>query len=1125
MSLFSIDHHHPAHVRVSFNAATTIVSVSKKFWPKNCPVNVPTQLCIQPICPSQPNHLRALLCWARCDNSIDDLLVPAQWREQYRHVFLDPNIPLVSIVPTELVLLTEIVAAALSEEAYQFACQHESTLEDWLCDELTVIRHGDIHILPQLSLNGHDPALPPTSFSYRIDMSEPVLQGFARKGTTKFILVQAVVFAPGEAEETERDDEAVEIDEAFLAKSAISSLSILDVSKAAPDSFGTLNSFEEISFCTTPLRRQLDPIGDESTLYVRTTDLSKIGIQNGDWALARPYSASKSRLVRVVANDESVPRTGTTAGSPVLLRNLFPEGSVSQNILYIRSSPFGSRRPPIPLANVLTLARVASPISISQKFQPCVLKSLKVYFESTKRLIRQGDIIAVPIDLGDIVHGQACDDQDPVTRHNSTLSGLPLRSNDIAFFCVTNIEYDVAKQDNAFDIYSGSTIGELGCQIDTALTRIVQSGVEHSWVPNVHAYLQTDRSSPSSLFSALACREFSHLLGADGAYANLLRIISATSPQQAMNYTLNSTVLLKGNRGVGKFTIASWVAQQLGMHLLEASLPFLSFSCVPTVDSHQVNCFDILDENNVKSEGTLRARFEKAKSCTPCILFLRHVDALAQTTQGLQPGKDLPIIKALHECISSAQDGWKFTGYPIVMVGTSSQPNHIPSDILSLFKHEISIEAPGEGERLEMLQCLLIDDVLAQDVSLPTISTQTAGLVASDLVDLVSRARLASVDRVHRVPTRGGDPMHAKQAGIALTADDFKVALRKSRASYSKSIGAPTIPNVTWDDVGGLAHVKSDILDTIQLPLEHPELFSDGLKKRSGILLYGPPGTGKTLLAKAVATSCSLNFFSVKGPELLNMYIGESEANVRRVFQQARDAKPCVIFFDELDSIAPKRGNKGDSGGVMDRIVSQLLAELDGMSSGKGGSDVFVIGATNRPDLLDPALLRPGRFDRMLYLGVSETHEAQRNILEALTRQFRLASDLNLSQVAEQCPFNFTGADFYALCSDAMLNAMSRKAKEVDNRIGDVHSCSSVPNHAAHSMSKAQLNSVSGPHNYPVPLTSQYYLVEMAGKADIEVLVSSEDFDRALENLVPSVSQSEMEHYTRVQQQFSDVAV
>ena len=185
------------------------------------------------------------------------------------------------------------------------------------------------------------------------------------------------------------------------------------------------------------------------------------------------------------------------------------------------------------------------------------------------------------------------------------------------------------------------------------------------------------------------------------------------------------------------------------------------------------------------------------------------------------------------------------------------------------------------------------------------------------------------------------------------------------------------------------------------------------------------------------------------------MYIGESEANVRRVFQRARDAKPCVIFFDELDSVAPKRGNHGDSGGVMDRIVSQLLAELDGMSGGKESANVFVIGATNRPDLLDPALLRPGRFafpfqlfnivagfdgsrfrfDRMLYLGVSDSLEAQVNILEALTRKFRLDPGLDLRDIAQKCPLNLTGADFYALCSDAMLNAMSRKAEGIDTKI------------------------------------------------------------------------------------------
>lgn len=349
-----------------------------------------------------------------------------------------------------------------------------------------------------------------------------------------------------------------------------------------------------------------------------------------------------------------------------------------------------------------------------------------------------------------------------------------------------------------------------------------------------------------------------------------------------------------------------------------------------------------------------------------------------------------------------------------------------------------------------MLRSLTSMDVVAPDVSLRALAIQTAALVANDLVDLVRRARASATERIlaATAPVSIQDLQHA---GIALTSVDFNLALEKARSSYSESIGAPKIPNVTWDDVGGLANVKSDILDTIQLPLEHPELFADGLKKRSGILLYGPPGTGKTLLAKAVATSCSLNFFSIKGPELLNMYIGESEANVRRVFQRARDAKPCVIFFDELDSVAPKRGNQGDSGGVMDRIVSQLLAELDGMAEGKGGSDVFVIGATNRPDLLDPALLRPGRFvppplappligasrfDRMLYLGVSDNHDSQLKIIQALTRKFRLDPQLRLEEVANLCPFNYTGADFYALCSDAMLKAMTRKAEEVDTKIG-----------------------------------------------------------------------------------------
>ncbi|KAG8771529.1 peroxisomal assembly protein [Ceratobasidium sp. 428] len=237
------------------------------------------------------------------------------------------------------------------------------------------------------------------------------------------------------------------------------------------------------------------------------------------------------------------------------------------------------------------------------------------------------------------------------------------------------------------------------------------------------------------------------------------------------------------------------------------------------------------------------------------------------------------------------------------------------------------------------------------------------------------------------------------------------------------------------------------------------------------------------------------------------MYIGESEANVRRVFQRARDARPCVVFFDELDSVAPRRGQAGDSGGVMDRIVSQLLAELDGMGDGgAGGGEVFVIGATNRPDLLDPALLRPGRFDRMLYLGVSTTHADQLRIIQALTRKFRLDPALDLAAVAERCPFNYTGADFYALCSDAMLKAMARKAEEVERRVAEINAQPPLPEHT-------------------YPMTAQYYLAELATAAETDVLVNADDFFKALDELVPSVSASELEHYREVQQKFASSTI
>lgn len=219
----------------------------------------------------------------------------------------------------------------------------------------------------------------------------------------------------------------------------------------------------------------------------------------------------------------------------------------------------------------------------------------------------------------------------------------------------------------------------------------------------------------------------------------------------------------------------------------------------------------------------------------------------------------------------------------------------------------------------------------------------------------------------------------------------------------------------------------------IRLPLENPELFSHGIKRRSGILLHGPPGTGKTLLAKAVATEFDLSFVSVKGPELLNMYIGESERNVRQVFEQAQKTAPCVIFFDELDSLAPARGRGSDSGGVSDRLVSQLLAEMDSIHDHSSTAPVFVIGATNRADLLDPSLMRPGRFDQSVKIDVANDKSSRIQVLRAHLSKMNIDTNINIEELEKVIPQGLSGADIAGICSTARSRALMRKARELED--------------------------------------------------------------------------------------------
>lgn len=759
----------------------------------------------------------------------------------------------------------------------------------------------------------------------------------------------------------------------------------------------------------------------------------------------------------------------------------------------VQPTPFGARRPTLPVASSVTLARVATAEGVDKRYERAWLRGLRHHFasggdepETHQRLVRRGDLIAVPVRQGkplgegEDIAEEDDDDDDNETKESATA---------LAYFVVTALAFEPLvplEDDFSSTVSSKARAGELGCWVDAGPggdTSLVLSGVERNRVAGRSgdlAWHGMREFSECDLLLTAAAAPPPYCSSAAGTLRDLVK--SSFSPL-ALARLFPLSVLVKGSRGSGKRSLVHAAANELGLSVVE------------------VPCYDIIGDSPQATEGTLRARFDKARQCAPSILLLTHLEAFAPASSGSAPPRPPPVVKVFEDLLDAARKAGAETNQPVAIFGTTSNIEAVPRDMQAVFKHELALPAPNSSEREAILNIVVGDTTLAPDVVLSHVAAQAAALTAGDLASLVERARDMALARACDGSPSATD---ALLAGVALTASDLTTALGDARASYADSIGAPRIPNVSWDDVGGLAAVKSDILDTVQLPLEHPELFGEGMKKRSGILLYGPPGTGKTLLAKAVATSCAANFLSVKGPELLNMYIGESEANVRRVFEKARDASPCVIFMDELDSVAPKRGNQGDSGGVMDRIVSQLLAELDGMSGGRG--QVVVMAATNRPDLLDPALLRPGRFDRMLYLSVPETHAAQRDVLAALTRKFTLDPALSLDDLSQRLPFTYTGADLYALCADAMLRSMTRVAEAVDVRV-------------------SELDAAPQPRHYPKPLTAQYYLASMATQAETDVVVGEQDFLHALERLQPSVSQDEMSHYRRVQEEFKGFSI
>ncbi|MUW15417.1 AAA family ATPase, partial [Halorubrum sp. CBA1125] len=355
------------------------------------------------------------------------------------------------------------------------------------------------------------------------------------------------------------------------------------------------------------------------------------------------------------------------------------------------------------------------------------------------------------------------------------------------------------------------------------------------------------------------------------------------------------------------------------------------------------------------------------------------------------------------------------------------------------FDREIEVGVPDRDGRKEILQVHTRNMPLTEGIDLDEYAENTHGFVGADLESLAKESAMHALRRIRPELDLESDEIDADVLNsIQVTESDFKQAMKGIEPSALREVFVE-VPDVTWDDVGGLGETKERLRETIQWPLEYPEVFDQlDMEAAKGVLMYGPPGTGKTLLAKAVANESESNFISIKGPELLNKYVGESEKGVREVFSKARENAPTIVFFDEIDSIATERGsNTGDSG-VSERVVSQLLTELDGLESLE---DVVVIATTNRPDLIDSALLRPGRLDRHVHVPVPD-EEARRRIFEVHTRNKPLADDVDLDALARKTE-GYVGADIEAVAREASMNASrefigSVAREEVGESVGNV---------------------------------------------------------------------------------------
>src|ERR671919_784586 len=475
-------------------------------------------------------------------------------------------------------------------------------------------------------------------------------------------------------------------------------------------------------------------------------------------------------------------------------------------------------------------------------------------------------------------------------------------------------------------------------------------------------------------------------------------------------------VILHGPPGTGKTLLAKAVANETNANFYTIGGP------------------EIMSKYYGESEEKLRSVFEQAEKNAPSIIFIDEIDSIAPKREEVSGEVERRIVAQL----LSLMDGMSSRG-KVVVIGATNRVNAIDPALRrpGRFDREIEIGVPDRNGRLEILQIHTRGMPLAKDVNLEKLADISHGFVGADLHALTREAGLGALRRVLPEVDLTSESIPAETLRkIIVTMQDFMDVVKEMEPSAMREVFVE-VPDVKWEDIGGLSSIKQELQEAVEWPLKYQGIFTyaDATPPK-GILLYGPPGTGKTLMAKAAANESEANFISIKGPELISKWVGESEKGVREVFRKARQAAPCIIFFDEVDAIAPRRGGSfGGDSHVTERLISQLLTELDGLEV---LTNVIVIAATNRPDIIDTALLRPGRFDRLLYVP-SPDRDSRIQIIKIHTNKKPLAEDVDIEKLADLTD-RYTGADISSLSSAAVMLALREHvAKYKDPKEADAH--------------------------------------------------------------------------------------